>query len=394
MGALVISSNEGVEYQRAIGLAQVEKQLPNTPSTRFRIGSISKTFTALIIMQMAEEGKLKLEQHLSDFFPDLPNADSITIKQLLAHRSGLFNFTNSPEYLQYMETPKSRKELLEIFKENGTAFTPGEKMEYSNTNYVLLSFIAEEVDGQSFAEIFDERIAKKIGLENTFVDSHDDKRKTAESYTWNGGWKPSTHTDPSIPMGAGAVVSTPLELNQAYRAVFDHQLCSEEQLEMMKEERLGLFQFPFGDLYAYGHNGGIDGFMSNAAYFPQKDVTVTFLSNGMNYNMNDVMLGALSIYFDKPYTFPTFGANVELDEGTLKKYSGLYKSDNFPLDISLSVEDGQLQAKATGQPAILLEAKSETLFTYEAAGLELEFREEGIMILRQNGMEYEFVKEE
>lgn len=393
MGALVISDENGIDYQRGIGYANVEEQTPNTPETKFRIGSISKTFTALIIMQLVEEGKLSLSQPLSDFFPDLPQAGSISIKQLLAHRSGLYNFTNATAYLGYMESPKSREELLEIFRENGTVFKPGEKMEYANTNYVLLSFIAEDVEKQNFAEIFDKRIAQPLLLENTFIDHKDEKRQTAESYQWQGEWQTATHTDPSIPMGAGAVVSSPTELNRAFRAIFNHELCSKEKLEMMKEEKLGLFQFPFGDISAYGHNGGIDGFKSNAAYFPEKDVTITFLANGMNYTLNDVMLGVLSIYFDQPYQMPNFAPSLEVEESVLQKYSGQYRSDNFPMDISISVENGRLRGQATGQPAITLDAKSDSLFTFEQAGLELEFPEKDKMILRQNGQVFEFVRE-
>jgi CubicO group peptidase (beta-lactamase class C family) len=393
MGGLVISTPEGIDYQRALGFANVEQEVPNTLQTRFRIGSISKTFTALIIMQLLEEGKLTLNQTLSDFFPELPNAQTITLKQMLGHRSGLYNFTNAEQYSTYMEEVKSRQEMLTLIKEGGTVFKPGEKMEYSNTNYVLLSFIAEDLEQQSFAEIFKKRIAQPLKLENTFIEESGQTAQKAESYYWNGTWQVATHTDPSIPMGAGAVLSTPQELNRAFKAIFSHALCSTENLKLMKEEHLGLFQYPLGEIIAYGHNGGIDGYMSNAAYFPTEGVTVVFLGNGMNYSLNQMMLGVLSIYFEQPYRLPTFGESITVAPAILEQYVGLYKSASFPRDINLSVENGQLKAQATGQPAFTLEAKSKVLFTFPPAGLEIEFGQRGQFTLRQGGQVIEFVRE-
>jgi CubicO group peptidase (beta-lactamase class C family) len=393
MGALVITTPEGVAYQSGYGNANRAQEQLNTTQTRFRIGSISKTFTALIIMQLVEEGKLKLNDRLGDFFPDLPNAQAITVAQMLGHRSGLYNFTNAQQYLTYMEKPQSRADMLAIFKEGGTVFEPGEKMEYSNTNYVLLSFIAEEVEQQRFAAIFQKRIAQRLSLKNTYVETAASNQPKAESYEWDGAWQVATHTHPSVPLGAGAVVSTPLELNRAFRGIFNHKLCSQENLERMQEEQLGLFLFPFGGKVAYGHNGGIDGFVANASYFRKDSVAVTCLNNGLNYNLNQLMLGVLSIYFEQPYTLPNFGQAVKVDTALLKTYVGVYKSAQFPLDITLSVEGEQLKAQATGQPMLTLEAQSPTDFTFAPAGIEIEFSRAGQFTLRQNGQVVEFERE-
>lgn len=137
MGSVSIFKDGEEEYQNSIGFAAIENKIEANQNTKYRIGSISKTFTAVLIMQLMEEGKLGLDTKLAEFYPEIPNASEIIIQQLLKHQSGLYNFTNDPAYLEYMESPKTKTELLEIFKEDDTVFEPGAKSEYSNTNYLL-----------------------------------------------------------------------------------------------------------------------------------------------------------------------------------------------------------------------------------------------------------------
>ena len=136
MGSIAITKNGELEYQNTFGYADIAEDIPANTTTTYRIGSISKTFTSAIIMQLVEEGKLTLDTKLSEYFPRVSNADRITIEQMLRHRSGLFNFTSAKDYTKWMEKPKSRDELIQEVIDNGTVFEPGEKAEYSNTNYL------------------------------------------------------------------------------------------------------------------------------------------------------------------------------------------------------------------------------------------------------------------
>lgn len=169
MGTLTISKNGKVRYQRAIGYASFEgeKKIPANVDTKYRIGSVSKMYTAAMIFQLIEEGKVNPDQKLTTYFPDLPNADRITIANLLNHRSGLHNYTDGTNYPEWMDKPKTNDEMLRIIKEKGPDFDPGTRAEYSNSNYLLLGYIIEKITGQSYEKVLKDRITSKIKLSET-----------------------------------------------------------------------------------------------------------------------------------------------------------------------------------------------------------------------------------
>jgi CubicO group peptidase (beta-lactamase class C family) len=397
MGSVAIFKGGKEVYHHSVGFADIEKGLKANPETKYRIGSISKTFTSAIVMQLVEEGKLSLDARLADFYPGMPNADVITIEQMLRHRSGLYNFTNSPAYLQWMVDPKSEEELIKIFVENGTVFSPGEKFEYSNTNYVLLSFIIEKVEKKPLADVLADRITKPLGLASTYYGGKiGAKPNEARSYTMSDRWAEATETDMSIPTGAGAIVSTPADLCRFFNALFKGEVVSKESLDKMTDlvdgYGLGLFQIPFYERKAYGHNGGIDGFQSNASYFPEDDVVVAYTTNGTVMAMNDILIGLLSIYFDKNYDFPTFAPVIDVASEDLDQYLGIYSSKALPLKITVTKNGNQLMAQATGQGAFPLQPYEAHKFRFDQAGIKMEFiPDDKKMILIQGGGRFEFI---
>lgn len=399
MGSVSIFRDGDEIYQNAIGFRDMEPELENESNTKFRIGSISKTFTAAIILQLVEEGKLELNTNLLEFYPNVPNAAQITIEDLLRHQSGLFNFTNKPEYLEYMEQAKTKDEMLEIIIENGTVFNPGEKNEYSNSNYVLLSFIAEDLENDTFEDILQKRIVQPLELENTYYGGHiKSEKREAQSYTKKGKWTPATETDLSIPKGAGGIVSTPYDLNTFFTALFNGKVLKPETLEQMKTLNngygMGLFSYPFDDKTFYGHTGGIDGFTSMAVYEPERDLGIAYLSNAAEFPTGDVVMGVLSIYFGKEYAIPAFEPALDIPAEELQKYTGTYSSEGFPLKVKIFVEDGVLMGQATGQQSFPLEAYEQDKFQFIPAGLKLEFSpEENQLTLLQGGGSYVLEKE-
>lgn len=350
----------------------------STPETRYRIGSISKMFTTVMILQLVEEKKLSLDTPLSEFFKKIPDAEYITIRDLLNHHSGLFNFTNSEDYLKWMTEPRSRKQLTDLFESQEPAFKPREKGEYSNTNFVLLGFIIEDITGKTYAENLKERITSEIGLKNTLYGSKiNTSSNEATSFEYGeGNWTQLPETDMSIPGGAGAIISTTPDLTAFADALFNEKLISEPSLKSMTSIEdgfgLGLFRIPFYERSAFGHNGGIDGFSSSLAYFPEEKVSVAFCSNGLNYAMNDILIGLLSIYFDKPYAIPDF-KTVSISFEKLSVYEGEYTSEQLPLVITVKRDVDKLTAQATGQPAFPLESVSETEFRFDQAGIVMIF---------------------
>ena len=310
MGSLSIYHKGREVYQRSIGFSDIENNIRASADTRYRVGSITKSLTAAIILQMVDEGKIALSSTLSTFYPEFESADLISIKHMLNHTSGLNNFTSSPEYRSQEQESLSEQELVEWFVQHDNLFPPGEKQEYSNTAYVLLSLIAEKVDKKPFAEIVQDRISKPLKLENTYIGGKiGDRPNEAHSYSANGGWTRHSETDMSLPRGAGAIVSTPGDINQFYSALFTGKLLESETLERMKPKSdygFGVELLGFYDKKAMGHGGAIDRFLSSAGHFESDELTATYISNGESFGINDIMIGVLSIYFGKPYELPDF----------------------------------------------------------------------------------------
>ena len=141
MGSVAVSRNGELVYTRSVGFTDVGKGFPADEHSLYRIGSISKTFTSVMVMKAVEKGKISLDQTIGKYFPMVPNAEKITVGQLLQHRSGIHSFTDNPHYLTWCTQPKTREELLAIIAGGQSEFEHGSKAEYSNSKYVLLSLL-------------------------------------------------------------------------------------------------------------------------------------------------------------------------------------------------------------------------------------------------------------
>ncbi|MGV3629771.1 MAG: serine hydrolase domain-containing protein [Bacteroidota bacterium] len=397
MGVIAVSKDRQIQFNQAVGYADAEQKIKLNADSKFRVGSISKMFTSVLVLKATEEGKMNLNDKLSSYLPQIPNADSITIEQMLRHRSGIFSVSSAADYLQWCEHPKSRQELIQIILENKPAFEPGTKAEYSNSNFILLGFILEDIYGKKLSVLLTEKITRPLGLTNTSIGSKiEPSGNEAYSYRYTQNWKKEIETDMSIPGGAGAVVSTTKDLITFIEALFDGKLIQAENLDKMTEIKdrygLGMFRFPFDDKTAYGHSGSIDGFLSMLAYYPKEKVTYCFLSNGMNYNRNEMSIAILSYTFGMPYDLPSF-ESVTVKQSVLKKYTGEYASEQFPAKIRIFLENEQLMGQATGQDPFRLEASDETNFRNDQAGLKIAFdAKKQSFTLNQGGKSFLFQK--
>jgi len=406
MGTVAVSRAGRVIFQKQCGihLPDASPEHGADEETQYRIGSITKIFTAAMIMQLVEEGKLSLDTKLSTFHPDVTNADAISIRQLLGHRSGIGSLTDDLTYDNWNTEKKSREQLIEIISRQPEKFEPGSKAEYSNSNYVLLGFIIESVTNSDYSQQLKSRICDRAGLSRTdYMTMADLGNNVAHSFSKSGEqWEPHSQTDPSIPHGAGAIMSTATDLTRFAEALFGGKLVSEASLQEMMPEGIGmgngLFAFPFGAKRALGHSGGIDNFQSNLGYFPEEDVAVAIITNGIDYGLNDIMIGTLSIIFEEPYELPDF-TEVEVSEEVIKRYFGVYSREDFPLKITITSADGRLVAQGTGQTALALSASSETEFRADVVGAVVIFSKSepdsqfDTMVLQQGGANLEFRKE-
>lgn len=398
MGSLALSHNGETIYTKAIGYESLENNKLATPKTKYRVGSITKMFTAVLIFKALEENKLTLDKTIDSYFPHIENAAKITVGNLLNHRSGIFNFTSGEDYQKWDTQAKTEDELLKIIEAGGSVFEPNSKGEYSNSNYLLLTFILEKTFDKSYATLVKEMITQPLNLSHTYVGGKiDTSQNEAYSYAYGKEWEKKTETDMSIPLGAGAIVATPQDLNVFIEALFAGKLISEKSLNQMKTISdgygMGIFQVPFYDKKGYGHNGGIDGFTSVLAHFPDDNVSVALTSNGNRYANNDIVIAALSAFYGKPFEIPTF-KTIAVTTEELDKYLGIYGSTQIPLKITISKEGNALKGQATGQPSFPLEAVETDIFEFTQAGVRLEFNpDKKEMVLKQGGGVYQYVME-
>lgn len=400
MGSFSISKEGKEIYQKSIGYSDVVNKAKNNKTTKYRIGSITKTFTAVVIIKLVEEGKLNFGTTLNTYFPKLPNANKITIENLLRHQSGLFNITEQENFGSWIVTPKSREQMLERFIKNGTVFEPGEETKYSNTNFILLSYIAEDIENKSFAKILESRIINPLKLQRTeYGKKINPKNNEALSYfEEDSEWKlVETQTDMSGPMGAGAIVSTASELNIFYDSLFSGKLVSDTSLAQMTDTSTGMGMGLDGNVLhgkqIYGHDGGIDGFQSLSIYIPDEKLAATYIANGVVMSPKSCILTALKLYFGIDNKLPEFKPALALKTEELDTYLGVYKGDTFPFEIKVTIEDAALTVHAKNGPTFPLEAYDKDKFRSDPYEVKMElFPNQNKMILDFRGKRSEFVR--
>ncbi len=221
--AVLVSQNGKVIYKKAYGYADAEKKTPITPSTKFRIGSITKQFTASAILKLQEEGKLKVTDKLSKYFPDFPRGDEVTIHHLLTHTSGIHSYTGKNDFIEKVVKPITNEALLAYFKNDPYDFNPGERYQYNNSGYFLLGYIIEKISGKSYAQYLQDAFFTPLQMKNTGIHSSTLKLENeAKGLTKeNGQYKLALDWDMSWAGGAGAIYSTVEDLYTWNEAVFN-----------------------------------------------------------------------------------------------------------------------------------------------------------------------------
>lgn len=378
MGSYAMATGGKPDFVKVTGFADVETKQKANMNTQYRIGSVSKIFTAVLVMQAVEEKKLSLQTKLSEFYPAIPNASKITVEQMLQHRSGIRNLTDEAEYWDYHLKLQTEKQITDTITKYASVFAPGEKHEYSNSNYILLGYILEKVNKKSYADLIQTKIAKPLKLTLTRVGSKiSGSENQANSYIYNADkFDKNTETDMSVPIGAGNLISTPTELLKFIIALENGKLVSKTSLDQMKNFQdgygFGLAKVPFINKYGYGHSGRIDEFRSVLFYFPEDKVGISFVTNQSDYDVNQISINMLRTAMNMDFDMPDFKEKT-VDVSILKKYEGTYKAPEFPLDIKIFTENGKLMAQATGQGAFALEVVSDTEFQFMPAGIKIKF---------------------
>lgn len=399
MGSIALSQNGKTIYSNAIGYSDLATAKLASTATKYRIGSISKVFTATLVFKAIEEKKLSLNTTIDRYFPQIENCKKITIEHLLNHRSGIHNFTDDVDYLAYNTQPKTEKQMVEIIAKGKSDFEPNSKAKYSNSNYVLLSYILQKAYKKDYASILNEKILRPVGLKNTYFGTKKTNILNNESYSYHfkNEWIKEDETDLSIPMGAGALIANPTDLTTFITSLFEQKIVDQKSLALMKTIKngygMGLFDLSHSDTKSYGHDGAIDRFQSIVAYYPEEKLAIAISSNGSIYKIPNILACAESCYFNRPFEIPTFEKLAVASE-ILDTYVGTYASGQIPIKINITNKEAQLFAQATGQAGFALEATAPTIFKFDQAGIVLEFKpEHKQMTLKQSGKEFLFKKE-
>lgn len=377
MGSLTISRNGVVKYRKVIGYSYIgnDKKISADIYTKYRIGSATKMFTAVMIFQLIDDGKLSLDKKLSAYFPNLPNANKITISNMLYHRSGLHDYTHGTNFPAWMDKPKTYDELLKIIKDKGSDFEPGTQADYSNSNYLLLGYIIEKIYKVPYADALKKRITSKLNLKNTYYGGPINiKNNEGTSYKYSEDtWNKEKETNLSIHGGAGSIVSTPTDMVTFIDALFSYKLVSKIGLSKMEtmvdDYGMGMFPNKYGSKNSLGHNGRIEEFYSALWYFPGEKLSFAYCTNGINYPRTDILEGVLKICFNEPFTLP-FSKGSSLQSEDLDKYLGRYSSDQIVVNCT---KDGTKLLLETKGKVFEVEKINDNYFMNASSGYFFEF---------------------
>ena len=383
-GTILLAAEGKALIAKGYGHANLEWQIPNTVDTKFRIGSVTKQFTSMLIMQLREQDKLELEDSVCVFVAPCPDGwKPVTVHHLLTHTSGIPTYTGLPQWRETMMLPRTVDQLIELFRKLPLQWTPGEKYAYNNSGYVLLGAIIEKITGKKYEIALKEMILTPLGMTNTGYDWPGPiLPKRASGYVGRGGnIMNAPPLDMQQPYAAGAMYSTVEDLLKWDQALYTEKLLPDAAKRIMWT--------PFKDNYAYGwmisppaeatfghrrivHTGGINGFSAVIIRVPETQVTAIVLSNNSAVNAGAVGRDLLAIYFGQPYTVATPPKVAKVDPSVFDEYVGVYElAPNF--HITMTREGSRLMSQATGQGQFELFPESDTKFFAKVTPLTITF---------------------
>ncbi|WP_240732409.1 MULTISPECIES: serine hydrolase domain-containing protein [Dyella] len=307
VGSVSIFKGGREVYARSFG----QKNLPDVAHdeySKYQIASVTKMVTAILTFKLVEAGRLSLDDKLSDFFPDMPSAQKITIRHLLEHTSGLKNFAIKDGSVWVVDEV-SQGDILDEIKSQGVAFEPGERVAYSNSAYFLLRMILEKKYGREYHQIVAQEIAEPLGLQN-FASTKSHPSNTFKSYTFAGHWVEIKDINYSNVIGVGDIASTTRDLNTLIVSLFQHKILNKATLEQMKPIPghdgwgRGLAEFPYGENRFLGHGGDVLGSHSRVIYNPKDGVAIAYSTNGERIPTNAFLETVVGIVYGGDFTLP------------------------------------------------------------------------------------------
>jgi len=327
-GTVLVAEKGEMIFKKGYGLANMEWDIPNAPDTKMRLGSITKQFTSMLIMQLVEDGLIDLQEKITTFLPDYrrETGDLVTVHHLLTHSSGIPSYTSLPNFFgEISRDPYPVPEFIEKFCSGDLEFEPGTEFRYNNSGYFLLGAIIEKVSGKTYEEALQKNILEPLGMENTGYDHHSTiLKKRATGYTKSlKQYNNSPYLDMGLPYAAGSLYSTVEDLYLWDRALYTEKLLS-------RKNKLIMFT-PFLDNYAYGwavgktvigtagdslalieHGGGINGFNTLISRMVEDEHLVVLLNNTGGTDLNAMNRSIRNLLYGEPYELPKRSIGTEM----------------------------------------------------------------------------------
>ncbi len=387
IGAIAIADKGKIVYHRNFG-----QQAVTTHNNLYRIGSITKLFTATIIHRLCANGKLSLDTTLDTFFPHFSTADSITIRHMLSHTSGLGDYTSQSGNPTWLMQPVSDKEILSEIIHQGISDAPGKKQRYSNTAYYLLHRIIERIYNTSYNNVVEQEIIKPLALLNTFA-NQPESITPAPPYRLNTSNQWQEVNDFYFPNveGVGNMISNPQDLCYFINALYNKQLIDSTTLTLMQPTAgtafgSGLMYFPFYQHAFYGHAGDTYGSHTVIMHNPTDSISIALCLNGCATPRNDILIGICSSIYNTEFTYPQYDdlQQYQAPVNELQNYVGVYNSAIINLPIHIELQDNNLIFYIEGQPHSFLESKSPGIFINSPTGVGIAFRDKDRFVFKQN----------
>jgi len=333
-GSIAISEGGELRYQRVLGFARMHdgKREDADVVTRYRIGTATELFTAVLTMQLAEKASIMLDGPVAEFFPDLPKALKITYRDLLGHRSGLADYTDEPTYTAWRTGPRTHAQMLEVITQGGSSFEARERVEENPSNYLVLGYMLEKVYERPYDQVLKRQIVDKLGMQRTYMAGAGSASLESVSYQPNpdGSWGQVADTDPSIHGGAAGAVSTPADLVRFMDTLFAGKLVSPDSLSSMRNQDggsgLGLWSYAVAGQSGLGHRGRVDGFRAAVYHFPQRKLTIAVTTNASRVPIDELVDELLTTVFDRRHQPPAM-TPIKLTATQQAEYLGTWHSE-------------------------------------------------------------------
>jgi len=382
-GVILVAHQEQVLFQSAIGVSETDGP-PLSMDSIFRIASVTKQFTAVAILQLAEQGKIDLDDEITKYIPEFDTkGDYISIEMLLNHTSGIRSYTSMPAFNPELEsTDVTPEQIMDFFNNQELLFKPGTLHSYSNSGYALLGIVIERVSKQTYAKYMQTNIFAKADMQRAFAGN--DHKDTTGFVTGHrrirSGFEPTDYISLTWPYAAGCIETTVVDLHKWMRALFSGKLITPESLDRAHT----ITTLPNGREMKYGygwdilevqgrpsveHGGGIAGFVSHVLYIPSEEIFVAILCNAQHRGIEDLSARFAAIALGEPYN--DLGA-TDLDTSDLSEFVGTY-TDHNGNERQITVIDNRLFSQRVGGMGLYLIAKSKDRFTLEGQLIEIEF---------------------